>query len=211
MNNKSCLILLILGIMTYTAVFTTLCSLRYQAFFSYEWEDEAAENQMLWNTAHGDLFQQTIFDRKFLIDHFSPIYIFIAPFYRLFPKIYTFYFILSIGLGLGALPIYFLSKNLLNSSFKAMSISYIYLFYPPLHWMNFSAPLEPVLFSVPLLLSAFYFFIKNKLKTSMVFILLPFMCKENIALVVILLGCLFTLKQINLKYSLTLTFIFFCL
>lgn len=202
-KNKICLISVIAGIVLYTIVFTALYSLRYQTFFSYEWEDEAAENQLLWNTAHGNFLKQTIFQREFFIDHFSPIHILIAPFYRLFPRIYTFHFILTLGLGIGALPIYFLSNTLLKNSFKSALLSFIYLFYPPLHWVNLSV-VEPVMLSVPFLLFAFYFFFRQKLKFFIIFIVLSLMCKENIALIVIAMGILFALNRYNLKYSMML-------
>lgn len=201
MKSKIYLIVLIAGILFYTVAFTVLCSLRYKAFFSYEWEDEAAEHQIVWNTAHGNFLHQTIYNNKYFIGHFSPIYVLVALFYRIFPKIYSLYFIYSFMLGAGALPVYFLAIKLLDNKLQSALVAVVYLLYPPLHWINF-AGLEPVMLSVSFLLSAFYLFFTQRYRFALFFIFLALMCKENIAFCVIFMGIYFALKKYNLKWSL---------
>lgn len=195
--------LLLAGIIIYTIVFTSLCSLRYRAFFSYEWEDEAAENQMVWNTSHGQLFKQTIFKSKIFTTHFNPVYGLFAPFYSLFPDIRTLYFIFSLGFALGALPIYFLSYELLKNKTKATLISFIYLFFPPLHWINFSS-VDAEMLSLPFLLFAFYLFFKKKFIYAFSFCVISMMCKENMPLLIAGMGFYFIFKKNNFKWSLAI-------
>lgn len=179
----------LIGILLYTATFTGLCALRYQALFSDEWEDEATENQLLWNTVHGKFLKQTLFPNTggILIDHVNPIYILISLFYSIFPSIYTLYFLISSAFALTAIPLYLLAKKVWQNELQATLLAFAYLFFSPLHWINVTT-VEPLMFSVPFLASAFYFYHKGVFRYFSLFLFLAVMTKENISLISIMFG-----------------------
>ena len=202
-NNKIYLRLVLMGVIFYTIIFTSLCSLRYRAFFSYEWEDEAAENQILWNTVHGSFLKQTIYETEsgMFIDHFSPIYILISFLYAVVPRIHTLYFLISFSFAIGAISLFLLAREILADSFQACLFAFTYLFYSPLHWINVTT-VEPIMFSIPLLLFAFYFFYKGRFWHFLILLILSLMTKGNISLIIIMFGLYALIKKKDSKWIL---------
>ena len=169
-----------------TAVFTTLCQLRYRSFFANEWQDVAAANQIAYQTAHGHPFFQTLTDQYFLA-HFQPIYLLAALPYRVWPHISTLHFMLSLGLGLGAVPLFWLVRERVATKGAGAFCAALYLCYAPLNYLNLS-DFRAVLFAPPILLFALYFLEKKRFRAFLIACLLAMCCKENVSITVILLG-----------------------
>ena len=192
------LILVVLFIIIYSAIFTCLAILRYRSFFSYEWEDQAIHHQLLWNTAHGKWFYNSIgINGEYFNAHFSPIILFQSLIYRIWPHIYNFFFMISVILSIGALPLYLITKKVLGKPLPAFLISFSYLLYAPLHNINFSDG-DPIILTIPLFFfllliikDSFFRFNLRNLLSFFVLCLLALMCKENVGFTIIFLGIYF--------------------
>ena len=69
-------------------------------------------------------------EQSYLGIHFSPIIYAIVPVFYLFPYIETLLFLHSLFIALAAIPIFFIARKLLTSSYHALVISTFYLINP---------------------------------------------------------------------------------
>jgi len=196
--------LIVLSI-AFGAIFFTLRILQYQSFFSFEWEDDARNNQLVYNIATALTPYQTIYQkqpRRFLNDRFLPICFFIAVFYRICPHIFTWYFLICFSYGFTSLVIYFLAKHILKDGKSALMISLIYFFYPPLHYAALGA-LDPANFALPFILLALLFLHTRKFSLYLVFMMFSNMCRDDIALYFFLLGVYILCQKYPKKWWVT--------
>lgn len=195
MNINKYKLLLALAVVLYVAIFFWLNTARYNALFSFEWEDEARENQVVWNTAHGKLFYQSI-DGGFFAGHFRPFCAVIALFYLIFPHILTWYFVSTLAIALTSFVIYALSLEVLKDKLQAFFVALGFLLYPPLHYVNLG-PLDPVNFTVLFITLAYLCFKRNKFMIFMLLLVLCLSCIESMAFVVFMfsLAALFCRKD----------------
>jgi len=201
------LILIFLCSLAYIAVFTYLNILRYRAFFSYEWEDLATHNQLLWNTAHGNFFYNSIgISGYYFSYHFQPVILFQGLFYRIWPHIYNFYFMTSAALGIGAVPLYLTAQKILKNRAAAFILSLSYLLYSPVHNINFCDG-DPVLLTIPVFFLLLFYLEKNEYRftnrgliITLALILSALMCKEDVIFTVAFFGLYLALRK-KLKYA----------
>ncbi|RKY37089.1 MAG: hypothetical protein DRP78_01975 [Candidatus Omnitrophota bacterium] len=199
---KRYLITLVLLSLIYGVVFLSLNILKYKSFFSYECEDDARENQVVYNIAASLNPHQTIVISNYFSDHFTPIYFLIALFYRIFPHIYTWYFVMSFSYGFCSLIVYLLANDILKHKGVAFVVSLSYLLYPALHYVNLGA-LDGNCFSLPLLFITLYFLYKQKFILYAVFVILSCMCKEDIPVIIFLLGMYQLIRKYPKKWWLS--------
>lgn len=186
-------------IIVYTIIFSYYTTLKYNAFRAYAW-DLGIFNQALWTTLHdGKLFYYTaeLFvnpSGSFLGSHFSPILFLVLPVYSLYPRPETLLVFQSLILALGALPLYYFTRETLDNRTGAIVFVLAYLIYTPLHgvnWFDFHVQaFLPVLF-----FSVMYFLRRARKSNShvdwlfyFVFILLSLSVAENVPLVVFFIG-----------------------
>jgi len=183
----------------YLFIFFTLNVARYNALFSFEWEDEATENQIVWNTAHGNFFYQSISDGYFY-GHFIPFYFILSLGYKIIPHIFMWYFLSIFGLALSSIIIYKLAYLAFDNRLKSFLIALLFLLYPPIHYIALG-PIDTITFFIPLFLLSFYFFKKNKFLYFMIFIVFAISCKESVALIVIMFSIYAMLCKKEKKWS----------
>src|SRR3954465_7232818 len=70
--------------------------------------DTGYYTQVLWNTAHGNWFANSLKYPTFLADHFSPILLLLVPLFWLSPTSYPLQFAKIVALGASILPLYWL-------------------------------------------------------------------------------------------------------
>lgn len=179
-------------IIVYTVVFSYYTILKYNAFRAYAW-DLGIFNQAFWTTLHeGKLFHYTVElfvnpSGNFMGSHFSPILFLMLPVYYLHPAPETLLVFQSLILALGALPLYYFTKETLNHRTAAVAFVLAYLIYPPLHgvnWFDFHIQaFLPVLF-----FSTMYFLKKEKWSLYFVFILLALSVAENVPFTIVFIG-----------------------
>ena len=181
------LVLLTIFILAYSIIFSELSILRHNAFASNF--DLANMSQTVWNTLHGRPFalsgaEGTI--SRFSI-HADIILILISPLYLIWERAVTLLVTQSFALGLGAIPVYFLSKKVLNSKLISLSLVLAYLLNPAMEWTNIY-DFHGVALAIPFLLSAFYLAFIKKWKWFWLFVFLALTTKEEISLLVATMG-----------------------
>jgi len=207
-NNKIPEILLFALIASYAIFFSALFIFRFHFFALHT--DTGSYEQSIWTTIHGNLLQsslavsvypfnsvigggsqvlETIPPFIFSTSHINIIILLLTPLYALFPHTETLLMMTGIVLASGAIPIYCIAKRELKSKGLALVLSSSYLLYPALQGANV-ADFNYLVFAVPFLLSAFYFYRKENWKLYWIFIALSLTVREEVALFVLLLGIL---------------------
>ena len=187
----------IIGVMLYIAVFFVLQVRLYEGLHMGT-GDLAFHEQALYRTLHGEFFRTTvgagvrlIEHRVVFADHFFLILLLVLPFYALVPHAYTLFFLQAFMAGLGALAIFLIARNRLQSELIATYFVLSYLLYPPLQWATLNRGVygfHPENFFPPLLLFALYFLETRRLRLFALFFLLSLTVKEHYALLLACLG-----------------------
>lgn len=197
MKNKFQIILWFF-ILAFIILFSYLSIKRYRTLNSYYY-DLGIMNQVVYNTSQGRFLEMTnqelIKNTSRLAIHFDPILALFAPFY----KIYQGPEILLIGqaivLGLGALAVFLISKQVLNKNLISLIFSLLYLLYFPIQRVSLF-DFHAVTLSTTFFLFALYFNLVNKNRLYFLFIFLALLTKEHIGLVAFFLGAyLFFVKK----------------
>ena len=186
-------ILLSSFILIYAITFSTLSILRHNAFASNY--DLANMSQTVWNTLNGRPFslsgaEGTI--SRFSI-HADLILILISPLYLIWERAMTLLVAQSFFLALGAVPVYFLTKKVLENSVSgvylkiiSLCLVVIYLLNPTMQWVNIY-DFHGVALAVPFLLFTFYFAYIKRWKLFLFFAFLSMTTKE-VSLSIAMLG-----------------------
>lgn len=189
-------IIVFLLVAIYSTIFSWLSILRHQAFASNY--DLANMSQTVWNTLHGRPFELSGAEgtiSRFSI-HADLILVLISPLYLIWERALTLLITQSVALGLGAVPVYFLAKKVFSSlkianlnmiKIASLGMVLVYLLNPSMEWVNIY-DFHGVALSIPLLLSSFYFALSKKWYRFWLFTILAMTTKEEISLVVAMLG-----------------------
>jgi len=181
-------ILLLLAVTAYAAYFSYLTLTRYAAFEARAL-DMGNLDQAIWNTAHGNWFhltnQEGTVNRLSL--HVEPILIPISWLYWLYDGPPTLLVLQATIVALGALPLYALARHRMLPPWGALALAVAYLLHPAVqaaNWLEF----HPVTLVPTLLMAAFYFLVTRRTGWYALFAVLAASCKEEIALLVFMLG-----------------------
>lgn len=163
--------------------------------------------QTIWNTAHGRI----LFDSvnmgypisRVWVAHWEFIYIPLALIFRIFPSVNTILIIQSFVISLGVLPVYWLARDKFKNRIVGLIFGLSYLLYPALGNSNL-ADVHGIVFSISLLLFAFYFLQKRKYGIFALFGLLALSCREDVALILFMFGLYSIIIQKNRKIGITL-------
>ncbi|MCB9139645.1 MAG: DUF2079 domain-containing protein [Caldilineaceae bacterium] len=182
------LVLLALAVLIYAVGFSALTIERYAAFEARS-QDMGNLNQAIWNLAHGNGLRFTnyagITSRLSL--HVEPILLLIAPLYRLAPRVETLLIIQAIVVALGAVPLFALARRELGSEWGGLAFGLVFLLNPTVqgaNWYEF----HPVTLALTLLPAAFFCLITARPGWFALFAVLAAGCKEEIALLIFMLG-----------------------
>jgi uncharacterized membrane protein len=182
---RALLILLIVG---YAAFFSAQLILHYYSFGSRAL-DLGNMSQTIWNTSQGRLFHQTnqpgLTSRLSL--HVEPILIPVSLLYYLYSGPEILFVFQSIIVALGAIPVYALANLKLKNEGLALLFALVYLMLPAIQaatLLDFHA----VTLAPTFLLAAFYFLETRRPFLFGLFALLAVACKEEIALLVMMMG-----------------------
>jgi len=193
-KNKKYLVILFLMILIYVALFSAMSILKHYAFHSTAFDLSIVDYELK-HLSKGEFnYSNEISNVRLFTDHFRPINFLLVPFYWLYPHVETLLIIQSLFLGLGALPIYLLSRKKLKNEVIALIISSIYLLYVPLEAINL-IDFHFNILAIPFLLFAFYFLETNRFGYFILFSILATMCREEIALIIFMVGIYIILKK----------------
>jgi uncharacterized membrane protein len=206
LNNKFSGIVLLIMVALYSVAFSSLFLFRHR-FFSLH-TDTGSYEQSIWNTIHGNIMEsslavtvypinsiisagkdilETIDPFIFSTSHINIIAILIAPLYAMFPYTDTLLILASITLASGAIPVYFIAKKELNNNGISLILAFSYLLYPALQAANI-VDFNYLVFVVPFLLTAFYFFRTAHWKLYWIFVVLSLTVRTEVALSIFFLG-----------------------
>lgn len=177
--------LFIILLALYSVFFSIVSILHHQNYQNTNPPDMGLYSQIQWNNIHGRFFQSSTSGSNFTT-HNSPFLILLAPFYAIYPHPESLIVLKSVLLAFSAFPFYLISKHYLNER-SARILSIAYLFFPFIVGQNFNAPHE-ICFLPTFILFCFYFFIKNKFKQFLFFLLISLSIKEHVAMIPVMFG-----------------------
>ncbi len=122
-----------------------------------------------------------------LSDHFSAMMYLLAPLYWLWDSAKVLLTAQTVGLALGALPVYALAKERLQSAWWGVLFAGVYLLYPLLQWAN-TFEFHPDSLITPLLLTAFWALRRRRWAIYFLCLLGAALTKEHVGPTVCMLG-----------------------
>lgn len=148
-------------------------------------------DDVVWNSAKGHaLISSARGGICILGDHFKPVLFLLSPVYWFQSGAAPVFFLFSAGAAASIPLTYLLGKEITGSKQTALLFASCVFFYQPLrNAVDF--PYHTVIFADPLLLLAFYCFIKNKTFLGLTACALALGCKENIVMEVLGMGAYF--------------------
>ncbi len=197
---------LALMISIYIAYFLTLTFMRHSNYLTSRY-DLGNMDQTVWNTAYGNFFQLTNPEIGSQVSRFSIhgdiFLVLLAPFYWLASSPYTLLFIQTIVVALGALPIFWLAKDVLKNNKLALTMAFAYLMYPGTQWANIF-DFHSITLATSFLSFAFYYVYKKNYVPFIIFCLLALATKETIAFIIILFSLYIIIRQKNWKVGIAI-------
>jgi uncharacterized membrane protein len=186
------------AVSAFSIYFITLLIIRQDAFVTNA-EDFGITDQVLWNTIHGHLLQQTICDgvldtncvspagvMRFAI-HVDPLLIPISLLYFIWSNPKVLLILQTLVVASGAYPAFWLARLRLRSNLAAVAITLLYLLYPA-QQQAVIFDFHAVTFTASFLLFMLYFMYMRRTVGIFIFAVLSLACKEEIGLVVAMFG-----------------------
>ncbi len=195
---------LIILILLYIIVFSTLCVLKHNSFNSTAF-DLGLYDQSVWGYSQGKTIFNTVRGAFPFGDHVTPILFLLAPFYLVYSSPVTLVILQTILLALGAVPLYWFAREKLGKRF-GVPFALLYLLYPSMQYINLF-DFHPDALMIPLFLFAFYYLEKKEHAKGFLFIALAGMCKEYAPLLVSMMGLYMFFVKKNKKTGLSIFFI----
>lgn len=196
LNNKT---ILWLGIILYVVILTTITWFKYHQF-GYNGLDLAIIHNSFFNATLGNGFWSSVQGNYYFAYHFSPILYLLLPFYWLWRSPLNLLFLQSLFLGLSAWPVYLLAKKIINPKI-ALWVALAWLINPLLININLYE-WHALSLAVPMLIATYYFYHTKKLGLFTIFMLLSFTIREDIIMVIFMMGILALISKRKLAWIL---------
>jgi uncharacterized membrane protein len=184
---------LVAAIAAYTAYFTVV-TLRVHHGLGTSAYDYGLYDQGIWLMSRFESPFVTLMGRNLMGDHTSFILLLIVPLYWLFPAAGTLFFVQSLVVGLGALPVFLYARRRLEHEWFAVVLGLCYLLHPAVAWTN-RENFHPDAFVGVLVGFAIYGALERKWRLYAVFVVLSLMVKEDVSLVIVPLGIWVALRR----------------
>ncbi len=149
--------------------------------------DLGIQENILWNTVHGDILYSSLMGGNYLGVHTSLVLLLIAPIYALAPFTETLLVIQAMALGMAALPLFLLSRRVLENTWQGLLVAILWLTHPAVAGANFY-DFHPIAFSPLFLFTAVYFWWLRRWAPFWISIALLLSVKEELSIIVVLLG-----------------------
>jgi len=193
-----CRSILAVALVLYAGLLGTLSVLKHATYHS-SLIDLGIFDQVIWNTAHGRWFWDTLdpyvqTSHNFLGQHFSPGLALLAPFYWAAPSVYTLLVTQTLALALGAVPIYALAVRRLDDERIALLLALAYLATPSLSYANLF-DFHEIAMAVPLLAWAVERLDADRPRAAVALLCGALLFKEEIGLIVAAFGAFAALSQ----------------
>ncbi len=153
--------------------------------------DSAMYEEHLWNITHGKGFRSYLDQGLFWGEHIQFVHLLLIPLYWLWPSHLLLEFCESFALGIGAIPVYWMTYRSSQSQKTAVLVSIAYLLYFPLQFLDISIDLKtfrPISFGVPIVLFALDQLERKRFGSASALLLLSLSCKEDFAIIIFSIG-----------------------
>ena len=180
----------------YVLGFGTLAVLKHEAFQTYA-ADLGNMDQPIWNTLHGRFVEETKNDGSQgprLTDHFEPVFALVSLSFLIYDDVKAILILQTVVIALGALPVFWLARDELESEIAGLVFAAVYLLFPALQAANM-AEFHAVPLAVSPLLFAFHYIKEKDWPKTWLFAILAMSTKEEITLLVFVLGLYALLVQ----------------
>jgi uncharacterized membrane protein len=190
--------LVTVAVVLFCSYFILYLTTRHDALLTTA-EDLGIMDQALWNLVHGNGLHQTICNilhdtncysvegvNRFAI-HFEPILFPISLLYLIAPGPKTLLIVQTIVVALGAYPAFWLARLRLRNDLAGVAIAILYLLYPGQQQAT-TYDFHAVTLSCALLLFTLYFLYTRRTVLLFVFAILSMGCKEQMPLVIVMIG-----------------------
>ncbi len=153
-------------------------------------------DQMIWNSAHGRLFENflTPDSPSRLGHHFSPLLLVLVPLYWIYADPISLLAVQALLLALAGLPIFWLARDLLHNNTVALAVLLAYLLHPATSWVALFDFHELAL-AAPLISTALYLLFRQRYWFFCIALALLFLVKEDMGLVGVGMGIFILLYQ----------------
>ena len=182
------------------AILSILAIQRYRTYYGGRF-DLGNMVQAVYNTAHGHFLQTTNIDGKQISRlgaHVDPILAVFALPWLVWPSPLMLLVGQAVIVSLTAWPAYRLGLRILGDARAAFFLAVALLAYPPLQYAVLNE-FHPVTLAITFLLFAFVFVDEGHWWRAAPFLVLAALCKEEIPLVIALMGAYFALRKRSLK------------
>jgi len=170
----------------YVAYFTKL-SLDIHHGLGTSSYDSGLYDQGIWLMSRFKAPFVTLMGRNLLGDHTSFVLLLLVPLYWLFPAAGTMFFVQSLVIGAGAIPVFLYARKQLSSERWAFVLAVVYLLHPAVGWTNLEN-FHPDAFLGVFVGFAIYAALQRRWRMYIVFVVASLLVKEDVALVIVPLG-----------------------
>jgi uncharacterized membrane protein len=170
--------------------------LRHRAFESGRF-DLGNMTQAVWSTAHGDVLSVTDVHGEQISrlgSHFDPILAVFAPLWWLWADPELLLVVQAVAVASGALPVFWLARKHLASSWPAVALAVAYLLSPPVQWLTVS-DFHPVALACPLLLFAWWHLDQGRIWAFALLAAAAIATKEHVGLAVAAIGVWYAVRH----------------
>ena len=164
-------------------LFAVFAVARHRAYQSTAY-DFGFFDQVVWNTSNGDWFQTSFVEYNFLGQHFEPILLVFAGFYRLGAGPESMLLAQSLFAGAAAIPLFYATTRISGSPGAGITLALAYLLNPGLH-RALDFDFHPEVMAYPFVFTALYFAASLRPAQAVLAILPVLLLKEDMAFLVL--------------------------
>lgn len=196
-HGRSLLLILMLG---YLLIFSAASIFKLETL--RQGFDLGGNEQTLWNTMHGRLFQTSVFAKMRYDFDDGPVLLEVplAGLYAVYPSPYTLLVLQTAAIVLGAVPLYWLARDRWKRPSPGLAAAALYLLHPTVQHMNLYE-FQYRSFSMAFALYAFYFFERRKWGLWALFLFLGMATKTEFALLSVAFGLYALLRRRGWAYA----------
>jgi uncharacterized membrane protein len=185
-------LLLVFAIANYIAVFGVL-TWQQQQFYGTFGFDMGIFDQGIWLLSRFKDPFVTIRGLEYFGNHVNVTTVLLVPFYWLGAGPLFLSELQTVALALGAVPVWLIARDRLQSAWSALAIAVAYLLYPSIEWVNWWH-FHPDALAVTPLLFAYWFAGRGRWRAYAVALVFVLFAKEDAAMVVVVLGLLVAVR-----------------
>jgi uncharacterized membrane protein len=170
------------SVAVFALVFAAFAVLRYVSLAT-QTTDLAQYDQLVWNSLHGRLFENSLIPDAplFIGKSFIPIMLAFVPMYAVWSNPIILLLVQAIALVSGVLPIYWFARQQLGHAL-ALGVGCAYLLSPVIGHMN-AIDFHEIALATPLLAYASFFLLRRNHKAFLITLAVALLVKEEIAFV----------------------------